>query len=150
MLATSIDLVTKYDYLDDKFKKAYEWLKNHDTAKMEDGRYDICDGVFAMVQRYETVDFKDARFESHKDYFDIQYIAEGFESFGMALVKDCKLNESVKENDVYFYDTPNFYTQVNLKAGDLVVVPPDEVHQPRACYNGKKMTVTKVVVKVKV
>ena len=150
MLATSIDLVTKYDYLDDKFKKAYEWLKNHDTAKMEDGRYDICDGVFAMVQRYETVDFKDARFESHKDYFDIQYIAEGFESFGMALVKDCKLNESVKENDVYFYDTPKFYTQVNLKAGDLVVVPPDEVHQPRACYNGKKMTVTKVVVKVKV
>lgn len=150
MLATSIDLVAKYDYLDEKFKKAYDWLKNHDTAKMEDGKYDICDGVFAMVQRYETVDFKDARFESHKDYFDIQYIAEGFESFGMALVKDCKLNESVKENDVYFYDTPEFYTQVNLKAGDLVVVPPDEVHQPRACYNGKKMTVIKVVVKVKV
>lgn len=117
---------------------------------MEDGRYDICDGVFAMVQRYETIDFNEARFESHKDYFDIQYIAEGFESFGMALVKDCKLNESVKENDVYFYDTPKFYTQVNLKAGDLVVVPPEEVHQPRACYNGQKMTVTKVVVKVKV
>lgn len=150
MLATSIDLVTKYDYLSEKFKKAYHWLATNDTAKMEDGRYDICEGVFAMVQRYETVDFNEARFESHKDYFDIQYVAEGFESFGMGLVKDCELNESVKEKDVYFYDTPKFYTQVNLKAGDLVVVPPEEVHQPRACYNGQKMTVTKVVIKVKV
>ena len=70
MLATSIELVTKYDYLSEKFKKAYHWLATNDTAKMEDGRYDICDGVFAMVQRYETVDFNEARFESHKDYFD--------------------------------------------------------------------------------
>ena len=94
--------------------------------------------------------FEEGRFESHKDYLDIQYIAEGYESFGQALVCDCKLNESVPDNDVYFYDTPEFYTQVNLKAGDLVVVPPEEVHQPRVCYHGKKMMVTKVVVKVKV
>ena len=150
MLATSIDLVSKYDYLEEKFKKAYQWLKDHDTANMEDGRYEITDGVFAMVQRYETIDFNEARFESHKDYFDIQFIATGLASFGMALVKDCTLNESRPNDDVYFYDTPKFYTQVNLKAGDLVVVPPDEVHQPRACYQNQKMEVIKVVVKVKV
>ena len=150
MLATSIDLVTKYDYLSEKFKKAYHWLATNDTAKMEDGRYDICDGVFAMVQRYETVDFNEARFESHKDYYDIQYIAKGTESFGMALVKDCELVETIEKNDVSFYKTPKFYTQVNLKSGDLVVVPPEEVHQPRAQYNGQKDFVVKVVIKVKV
>ena len=150
MLATSIDLVTKYDYLSEKFKKAYQWLATNDTAKMEDGRYDICDGVFAMVQRYETVDFNEARFESHKDYYDIQYIAKGTESFGMALVKDCELVETIEKNDVSFYKTPKFYTQVNLKSGDLVVVPPEEVHQPRAQYNGQKDFVVKVVIKVKV
>ena len=150
MLATSVDLVTKYDYLSDKFKAAYKWLAENDIKNMEDGKYVITDGVFAMVQRYETLDFAEARFESHKEYFDVQYIAEGKESFGMALVKDCKLNESVPDNDVYFYDTPEFYTQVNLKAGDLIVVPPEEVHQPRACYNNEKMPVIKVVVKVKI
>ncbi|MGN1281531.1 MAG: YhcH/YjgK/YiaL family protein [Succinivibrio sp.] len=150
MLATSINLVDKYDYLSEKFTKAYQWLKDNDTANMEDGRYDICDGVFAMVQRYQTVKFEDARFESHRDYFDIQYIAKGKESFGQALVSDCTLNESVPENDVYFYDTPDFYTAVNLKAGDLVVVPPDEVHQPRAAYKGECCEVIKVVIKVKV
>ncbi len=150
MLATSLDLVTKHDYLDQKFKKAYQWLKDHDTANMEDGTYDICDGVFAMVQRYDTISFSEARFESHKDYYDIQYIAKGTESFGMALVKDCELVETIEKNDVSFYKTPKFYTQVNLKAGDLVVVPPEEVHQPRAQYNGQKDFVIKVVIKVKV
>ena len=150
MLATSIDLVSKYDYLSEKFKAAYKWLAEHDVKNMEDGKYIVMDGVFAMVQRYETIDFSEARFESHKEYFDIQYIADGKESFGMALVKDCKLNESVPDNDVYFYDTPDFFTQVNLKAGDLIVVPPEEVHQPRACYNNEKMTVVKFVVKVKI
>ena len=93
MLATSIDLVTKYDYLSEKFKKAYQWLATNDTAKMEDGRYDICDGVFAMVQRYETVDFNEARFESHKDYFDIQYVAEGFESQRLRVKWKCHRNK---------------------------------------------------------
>jgi len=150
MLATSIDLVSKYDYLSDKFKAAYKWLAENDVKTMKDGKYVIMDGVFAMVQRYETIDFDKARFESHKEYFDIQYVAEGKESFGMALVKDCHLNESVPDNDVYFYDVPEFFTKVNLKEGDLIVVPPEEVHQPRACYNDVKMNVTKVVVKVKI
>ena len=150
MLATSLDLVTKHDYLEKKKKNAYQWLKEHDTANMEDGTYDICDGVFAMVQRYDTIPFSEARFESHKDYYDIQYIAKGTESFGMALVKDCELVETIEKNDVSFYKTPKFYTQVNLKSGDLVVVPPEEVHQPRAQYNGQKDFVVKVVIKVKV
>ena len=150
MLSTSLDLVTKHDYLEQKFKNAYQWLKEHDTANMEDGTYDICDGVFAMVQRYDTIPFSEARFESHKDYYDIQYIAKGTESFGMALVKDCELVETIEKNDVSFYKTPKFYTQVNLKSGDLVVVPPEEVHQPRAQYNGQKDFVVKVVIKVKV
>ena len=150
MLATSLDLVTKHDYLEQKFKNAYQWLKEHDTANMEDGTYDICDGVFAMVQRYDTIPFSEARFESHKDYYDIQYIAKGTESFGMALVKDCELVETIEKNDVSFYKTPKFYTQVNLKSGDLVVMPPEEVHQPRAQYNGQKDFVVKVVIKVKV
>ena len=150
MLATSLDLGTKHGYLEQKFKNAYQWLKEHDTANMEDGTYDICDGVFAMVQRYDTIPFSEARFESHKDYYDIQYIAKGTESFGMALVKDCELVETIEKNDVSFYKTPKFYTQVNLKSGDLVVVPPEEVHQPRAQYNGQKDFVVKVVIKVKV
>ena len=54
MLASSIKLATKYDYLEPKFKAAYQWLNDNDVTKMADGRYEICDGVFALVQRYNT------------------------------------------------------------------------------------------------
>lgn len=148
MLATDIKLAKKYDYLEEKFTKAYDWLNNNDILSLKDGKYDICDGVFALVQRYKTVPFDKARFETHNDYFDIQYLADGYESFGVALREDLELEESKPEADCYFYKHPEFYSVVNLKKGMAVVVPPEEAHQPRAAYQGKEMDVVKVVVKV--
>lgn len=150
MLNTTLELAAKYDYLSDKFRSAYEWLKNNDTASMEDGRYDICEGVYAMVQRYATISFEEARFETHKEYFDIQYLARGHEAFGIAMRDDLELVEQKPENDCYFYRHPKFYTTVNLKAGELVVVPPEEAHQPRVACNGVSEEVVKVVIKVRV
>lgn len=150
MLASTIKLATKYDYLEPKFKQAYNWLETHDATKLENGRYDICDGVFALVQRYTTVPFEKARFECHDEYFDIQYMAEGKEAFGVALREDCELVESDSANDCYFYKTPEFYSTVNIKVGDFVVIPPEEAHQPRAAYKGIEMPVVKVVVKIRV
>ena len=41
MLTTSIDLIQKYDYLEDKFKKGYEFLRNTDLKALPLGRVDI-------------------------------------------------------------------------------------------------------------
>lgn len=150
MLATSLELAEKYDYLAPKFKASFKWLRENDIKSLKDGRYEICDGVFALVQRYTTVPAGTERFEAHKDYFDIQYLAEGQETFGVCLLKDGVLEESKPENDCYFYKYPSFYTPVNLKAGDFVIVPPEELHAPRASYQGKEQPVVKVVVKVKI
>ncbi len=150
MLVASLKLAKKYDYLEEKFTKAYDWLANNDATKLENGRYDICEGVFALVQRYETTDFDKIRFEAHNDYFDIQFMAEGEEAFGYALREECEKDEDMPEADCYFFKTPKFYTQVNIKKGDIVVVPPEEAHQPRIAYNGIKKDVVKVVVKVSV
>ena len=38
MLATSLELATKYNYLEEKFAKSIEWLKNNDATKLENGR----------------------------------------------------------------------------------------------------------------
>lgn len=150
MFATSLDLAEKYDYLAPKFKAAYKWLRDNDVTAMKDGRYDIQDGVYALVQRYTTLPLANARFEAHHDYFDIQYLAEGEETFGVALEKDNKQVESVPQNDCYFYEMPALWTPVNLKKGSFVVVPPEEIHMPRAAYNNKEQPVVKVVIKVKV
>ena len=50
MLATSIDLIQKYDYLEEKFKKGYEFLRKKDLKALPLGRADIDgDEVFASV-----------------------------------------------------------------------------------------------------
>ena len=56
MLTTSIGLIQKYDYLEEKFKKGYEFLRNTDLKALPLGRVDIDgDEVFASVQEYTTI-----------------------------------------------------------------------------------------------
>lgn len=150
MLATSLELASKYDYLQEKFTKSIEWLKNNDALKLKDGRYDICDGAFAIVQRYTTVPFEAIRFEAHNKYFDIQYLAQGVESFNVCLRQDCLVTEEDPANDMVYLSTPELYSSVTLKPGEFVIVPPEEAHQPRIAYQGKSVEVVKVVVKVAV
>lgn len=150
MLATSLELATKYDYLSEKFTKGFEWLKTHDATKLDNGRYDICDGVFALVQRYTTLPFAEVKFEAHNDYFDLQYLAQGIETFNTCLRSDCQVTSEDPANDMVFLTTPDAYTSVTLKPGEFAIVPPEEAHQPRVAHNGKATEVVKVVIKVAV
>lgn len=150
MLATNIKLAKKYNYLSEKFVKAYEWLENNDPTKMDSGRYDICEGVFAIVQRYTTSPFDEMPFEAHNDYFDIQYLAQGKESLGICLREGLEIEKEQTDLDVVLFKTPKFYTQVNLQAGDFVCIPPEEAHQPRVQYQKQEDEVVKVVIKVSV
>lgn len=150
MLASHLTLADKYNYLDEKFKSAYRWLRQNDAAKLPDGRYDISEGVYAMVQRYETLPKAKCRYEAHKEYFDIQYLAAGHECFGVATLTDkARPTESNAAGDCYFYAEPELSTEVNLGPGDLVIVSPDELHMPRCLYQQAE-NVVKVVIKVKV
>ena len=75
MLTTTLDLAEKYDYLSEKFEKAYEFLKTQDLNTLPVGTIEI-DGrdIFASVQEYDTVPWDQIPFEAHNKYFDIQYI----------------------------------------------------------------------------
>ena len=69
MLTTNILLAEKYDYLSEKFKKAFTFLRDTDLAALPVGNVPI-DGneVYANVQSYSTMDAADCPFESHKEY----------------------------------------------------------------------------------
>ena len=89
MLTTNILLAEKYDYLSEKFKKAFTFLRDTDLAALPVGNVPI-DGneVYANVQSYSTMDAADCPFESHKEYFDVQYVVEGEECFGYEPVEN--------------------------------------------------------------
>lgn len=151
MIVNNAFEVNKYDYLQDRFKKAYEFLQRKDLKDLPTGKYEIDgDDVFAMVQEYETSPEKKLQLESHKKYFDIQYMIEGEEIF---LETDARiLNVKIpydEASDVMFYEDCEKVTTVYLTDGQMAVVAPEEAHKPR-CAVGRPMKVRKIVVKVRV
>ena len=150
MFVSNVQLAAKYDYLAPTLKRCYKWIATHDIKSMADGRYEICDGAFALVQRYTTRPLEQCRFEAHYQYLDIQYLAAGVEGFGVCEASGLEVTEDRPEDDIKFFAGPDIYDLVVLQAGKLVVVPPENAHQPGMAYQGKLSDVVKVVVKVKV
>ena len=149
MFFAPLNLATKYNYLDDKFRAAYKWLAETDLDHTPVGSYPICDGVTANVQEYDTFPASEGSFETHDAYFDIQYVISGKEQFGYCKRGGLVLKQDVPENDFKFYEEPALSGSVLLLPGDLIVVAPEDAHKPR-CAAGAPEFVRKVVVKVKV
>ena len=84
MFFTNIKLAEKYNYLNEKFLAAYEWLRNNDLKTLEPGKYEIMgDNVFANVHEYNTLPVEEKKFEAHDKFFDIQCLVDGVEFFGL-------------------------------------------------------------------
>ncbi len=83
MLTTTLKLADQYDYLSEKFAKAYHFLRTENLESLPVGNTEI-DGkeVFANVQEYTTIPWEECAFEAHDQYFDIQYVVSGRELFG--------------------------------------------------------------------
>ena len=151
MLTTIIGNEATYDYNAEKFKKAFRFLQETDFSKMSEGRVVIDgDNIFAEVQEYTTKPEEECKFEAHRKYFDIQYMAEGEEYFGFIpkseLQKDTGYDEA---RDLEFFKAPKTSGRIHLTQGAFAVVSPDDGHQPR-CIGEQPCKVKKVVVKVKV
>jgi biofilm protein TabA len=150
MLFSSVTLAQKYNYLDEKFRRAYRWLAETDLNHTVAGSYPISgDDVVANVQEYTTSPASENAFETHDKFFDIQYVISGKEFFGVCKREGLTAKEVLLERDLIFYQEPAVSGSVLLLPGDLIIVAPEEAHKPR-CAVGQPEFVRKVVVKVKV
>ena len=66
-----------------------EFLERANLAALPDGRHAIQgDEVYALVMRAPSKSPADARFESHRDYIDIQYLLSGDETMGVLPIEE--------------------------------------------------------------
>jgi len=150
MLCSHISAAEAHDYRNDRFRCAYKWLSETDLGSLPPGRYPLPgDGVFAVVQEYETRPREEKRFETHADYYDIQYVVSGREMIGVCRRDQIPAGEQVEGQDLWFHPEPALFGEVLLTEGDLLVVAPEDAHKP-GCIAGEAMRVKKVVVKVRV
>lgn len=152
MLTTNIELAEKYDYLSEKFKKAFTFLRETDLTALPVGNVSI-DGeeVYANVQSYISMPAEECPFESHRAYFDVQYVVEGEECFGYEPAENLTPSMEYDEaRDLIFYQEPEEAGYIVLKAGDFAIVPPEDAHAPRRRTTHGSCQVKKIVVKVRV
>jgi YhcH/YjgK/YiaL family protein len=139
-----------YAALHPRFAAAFAFLKRGDVSTLPPGRYEIDgDNVFALVQSYVTHDPEPRRFEVHRRYVDVQFIAEGRERIGVADLSTLQWTEPYDEpRDAAFLTGAG--VDVELAVGGFMVLFPHDAHQPCLHPAGGPASVRKIVVKVRV
>lgn len=149
MIKDNIKKANLYYNLSPNIKAGLKYLENTDFSALPDGKYEITDGVYAIVQSYEPKQLEQGKFESHRKYTDIQFLIEGTEKMGFAPTADFTQETAYdSEKDIVFL-TPlknceqNF---IEVMAGEFVIFTPQDAHMPSiAVKTGTK--VRKIVVK---
>jgi biofilm protein TabA len=149
MIHDSIRSAAQYESLDPGIALGLAYLRNFD-ADTPDGRYTLDgDDLFALVQSYETGPATEKRFEAHRVYLDIQYVARGPERILHAADEGLEEEAPYSEaDDVVFYREPRVSSSLLVGPGQFVIFYPGEAHKP-GCMAGGRDSVKKVVVKVR-
>jgi len=149
MIIDTISRHEAYHFLGTNIALGLKWLSGF-SPEMPDGRYEIAgDHVYALVQSYQTVPAEEKKFESHRLYIDIQYVAAGSELIYYAPVDSLKsVTEYQAENDYHLYADPAASTPLHLEPGSLALFYPHDGHKP-GCGNGGITQIKKVVIKVR-
>jgi len=149
MIIDSIENSSLYKGFGERITKALNYLKENDFEKMDNGRYEI-DGanIYATVSRYKTKPLQEGRWEAHKNYIDIQFIASGSENIGYSFLKNMTPKTEYNiEKDVRFFEGGGQMAKA-VKNTFLILFPSD-VHMPGISAE-RPEEVVKVVIKVKV
>ncbi len=152
MIITDLDHIGQHLSLTPALKKAIDFLRRLDIDGLTDGKVEI-DGedVFAIVEKYETVMLDVPKFECHKKYIDVQYMASGEEIIGWSPSARMTITETYNtDRDICFGTVPRGQiTPVYLRAGQLVVLFPEDGHAGKLAAAAPS-SVVKIVIKVRV
>ncbi len=128
------------------------FVEKFNETNLDDGTYEL-DGkrVFAMIQSFRTKQqTSEMMFEAHKDYIDVQYIAQGIEKIRFANLSDVNLvqEQYSKGKDIAFYEGDAKLDFV-LEKGTFLLLEPEDAHLPGLSAE-KDCFVRKIVFKIHV
>jgi biofilm protein TabA len=132
-------------------KKALDFLRRQDVRGLPEGKAEIeGDRVYAVIQRYATIKTEAPKFEFHRKYIDVQFIASGEETIGWTPAESMTITEAYDaDKDICFGTATGTWTRVRLRAGQLAVLRPEDGHAPKLA-SASPSSVMKIVVKIAV
>ena len=116
------------------------------------GKHIISDKVYINVEEYTTKIISDAKFESHKDYIDVQIVLNGSEKLYYTDIDNLSVDTPYsKERDIMFYaDNVMGADKVILDGSNFIILYPQDAHAPQVAYNNVPGKVKKAVIKIKI
>ena len=116
------------------WKEAFDWLGNL-SSDSPCGTEERHDGKFKLsIDSYSTKAFKECRFESHREFIDIQFCLSGGEFIHSTNYLNLKLDgHYTASGDVQFYKTPEVRKEVVLPMewGTYAIFYPEDAHCPQ-------------------
>lgn len=150
MLSSSMERELTLDYSQDKFAKAFAFLKENDLDKLAEGCQSLGSDISVSVQRYMTSLPDLLQLETHDKFYDIQYVISGEEIIEVCGRSGLAIKTAYDEKkDISFYYAPAVVSRIVLRPGDFVILAPEEAHRPR-CGVDRPVEVKKIVIKIPV
>jgi YhcH/YjgK/YiaL family protein len=148
MIIDQLENAALYYGLGERMATALRYLQQADPATLQPGRYEV-DGtdVYAMVQHYDTKPRDKGRWEAHRRYFDIQFLAEGTELMGFANIRQVTLGDYDEVKDFQALQADGEF--VLMRPGAFVILAPHDAHMPGMAVSAPQPA-RKIVMKVRV
>ena len=149
MILDTLANASLYESLGPGFAAAFAWLRRNGATAA--GAPVAVDGdrVVARPGAYETHPRDPVRFECHRRYADVQFVAEGEEVVEVADLAALRpVSPYDPAGDIAWFSSDAPRDAVRLPAGSFLILWPHEAHQPGISPPAGPGPVRKVVVKV--
>jgi biofilm protein TabA len=135
------------DYLD-SFHRRFSTEAACKKLEIGFNRVDIVEGIFAIEQVYMSRDFNLCKYESHKKYTDLHYIAQGEEVHYVSNINKLKLKDKYnKKGDFFLYESEVKHNIKIFTQEEVAIYLPSDAHMTGVQVD-RSTLIVKTVIKI--
>lgn len=124
---------------------AFAFLKNVNLEELKPGKYPIIgEQVFASVTEAPSHNKEDVKWESHKNYVDLQFIIRGKEMIGIADTSKATITKPYTPDAINYTADGKYYI---TEPDKFFLFFPNDAHRPTIKVDGYDV-VKKIVIKI--
>lgn len=124
-------------------------LASFDMKNYKSGRFEIeGDEFFGIGLEYQTGPEEKGGWEAHRKYIDVHVILEGEEKIYVADISTCQVSKAYEADGDYELFEGKKEHVFTMKAQDVLVLYPNEVHHTSIQVKDESSSVKKIVFKI--
>lgn len=135
-----------------KVENALDYLQHVNVSETDVGKkMFVNDSFYYSVLEYVTKSESEVKLESHRKYVDIQIIVKGEELMDIADISRLTIKDNYNpKDDVMFWNIPERMARITLRAGDYIILYPENAHRGAIRISEGNTEVLKIVGKVRI